>query len=152
MKPASPEQIAAVEIIKELRRVGHQAYLVGGCVRDLLLGRAPSDFDVATSAPPREVLNLFPKTYAVGMQFGVVLVCSEVDGHETQTEVATFRNDGAYSDGRHPDAVSFSSSPEEDVQRRDFTINGLLLDPLKEGTPEDAVLDFVGGRADLKAG
>src|SRR5579884_2134935 len=151
MQQFSPEQLAAIEVVKTLRAIGHQAFLVGGCVRDLLLGRSPSDFDVATSARPEEVLRLFPKTYAVGVQFGVVLVCSEVEGQETQTEVATFRNDGIYSDGRHPDAVSFSSTPREDVLRRDFTINGLLLDPLAAGEPEGAILDFVGGRADLEA-
>lgn len=117
--------------------------MVGGCVRDLLLGRPPADFDVATSALPDQVLALFEKTFAVGAHFGVVLVCTG----EIVTEVATFRSDGAYSDGRHPDAVRFSTSPEEDVKRRDFTINGMMLDPAN-----DAVLDFVGGIQDLNAG
>ncbi|HEV2112824.1 MAG TPA: CCA tRNA nucleotidyltransferase [Terriglobales bacterium] len=144
---------AATDIVRTLRQRGHQAYLVGGCVRDLLLGRQPADYDVATDATPAEVMRIFPQTYAVGAQFGVVLV--PVDGISTPeaskkqcVEVATFRSDGLYSDGRHPDQVRFSKDPKEDVQRRDFTINGLLLDPLKN----DEVLDFVGGRADLSAG
>ena len=112
-------------------------------MRDLLLGRSPEDFDVATSAPPEQVLTLFEKTFAVGAHFGVVLVCSG----EIVTEVATFRSDGAYSDGRRPDAVQFSASPEEDVKRRDFTINGMMLDPV-----DNSVLDFVGGKKDLDAG
>jgi len=123
---------AALSILRTLRAHGHQAYLAGGCVRDLLLGRSPKDYDVATSAEPSVVLDLFPRTFAVGAHFGVVLVstknASEDDGQPTLTEVATFRSDGAYSDGRHPDAVRYTKSPEEDVQRRDFTINGLLLD------------------------
>ena len=147
----------AVQIVRTLRQSGHQAFLVGGCVRDLLLGHEPTDYDVATDATPDEVMRIFPETYAVGAQFGVVLVPardpkSETGNQEAGTgnsiEVATFRNDGLYSDGRHPDQVSYTKNPEEDVRRRDFTINGLLLDPL-DG---DKVLDFVGGRADLKAG
>jgi putative nucleotidyltransferase with HDIG domain len=134
---------AAEEIVRRLRAAGHQAFFVGGCVRDLLLHRDPKDFDVATSALPEQVLALFEKTFAVGAHFGVVLVSLG----EVVTEVATFRNDGAYSDGRHPDAVRFSSSPEEDVKRRDFTINGMMLDP-----DTDKVLDWVGGVADLQAG
>ena len=140
---------AATAIVKTLRDAGFQAYFAGGCVRDLLLGRMPADYDVATSARPDAVLAMFPKTFAVGAHFGVVLVVSDGDGSEVMTEVATFRNDGAYSDGRHPDAVRFSESAEEDVQRRDFTINGMLLDPLRDDG--GAVLDFVGGRADLDA-
>jgi poly(A) polymerase len=139
----SAEREAATAIVARLRSTGHQAYFVGGCVRDLVLGRAPKDFDVATSATPDQVLNLFEKTFAVGAHFGVVLVCTG----EITTEVATFRSDGAYSDGRHPDAVRFSTSPEEDVKRRDFTINGMMLDPA-----DDSVLDLVGGRQDLNAG
>ncbi|MEO6119152.1 MAG: CCA tRNA nucleotidyltransferase [Terriglobales bacterium] len=138
---------AAIEVVRRLRQHGHEAYLVGGCVRDILLGREPADYDVATAGTPDEVMHLFPRTYAVGAQFGVVLV-PEDDG-DGATEVATFRSDGLYSDGRHPDEVRFTKSAEEDVRRRDFTINGLLLDPLKG---DDAVLDFVNGRADLKAG
>jgi putative nucleotidyltransferase with HDIG domain len=143
--PGSPAQHAAAQIVARLRAAGHQAYFVGGCVRDLLLGREPQDFDVATSALPDQVLTLFEKTFAVGAHFGVVLVCT--DELEITTEVATFRSDGVYSDGRHPDAVRFSSSPEEDVKRRDFTINGMLLDPAN-----NQVLDYVGGRNDLQAG
>ena len=112
-------------------------------MRDLLLGRQPQDFDVATSARPEQVLAMFEKTMAVGAHFGVILVCTG----DSVTEVATFRSDGAYSDGRHPDAVRFSDTPEEDVQRRDFTINGMMLDPV-----DDRVLDFVDGLHDLHAG
>lgn len=140
---------SAVEIIRILRERGFQAYLVGGCVRDLLLGREPADYDVATDATPQEVMAVFPRTYAVGAQFGVVLV-DNGDRHlgaDNCIEVATFRNDGIYSDGRHPDQVRYTKNPQEDAQRRDFTINGLLLDPLEN----DKVLDFVGGQADLKA-
>jgi poly(A) polymerase len=173
-------QSAAVDIVRTLRRRGYQAYLVGGCVRDLLLGRPPADFDVATDATPQEVMRIFPQTWAVGAQFGVVLVpvrsngalpgaeglkrsqaaegeptqeerdvagVPEFKAHQQVIEVATFRSDGLYTDGRHPDQVTYSSDPREDVQRRDFTINGLLLDPLT-----NEVLDFVGGRADLEAG
>ena len=145
------QQSAAGHIVKVLRDAGYAAYFAGGCVRDFLLGRDPKDYDVATNALPELVLSLFPRTFAVGAHFGVVLVASDVDGAEVLTEVATFRNDGAYSDGRHPDEVRFSQSAEEDVQRRDFTINGMLLDPLSENF-DTAVLDYVGGRADLAAG
>jgi poly(A) polymerase len=130
MQPATPQSEAALEIIRALRTAGHQAYLAGGCVRDLLLGRAPADYDVATSATPDIVLEMFPRTFAVGAHFGVVLVAPDAEDTQFVTEVATFRSDGAYSDGRHPDAVRYTTSPEEDVKRRDFTINGLLLDPL----------------------
>jgi poly(A) polymerase len=144
---------AAVSIVRTLRAAGYQAFFAGGCVRDLLLGLEPNDFDVATSATPNVVLNLFPdkKTLTVGAHFGVVLVC-ENDG--TSTEVATFRHDGAYSDGRRPDAVQFSTDAREDVLRRDFTINGMLLDTAiyeKTNDPAAATLDYVGGRADLAA-
>jgi poly(A) polymerase len=132
----------AVEVVKKLRDEGHQAYLVGGCVRDIILGREPADYDVATSATPEQTLGIFPKALAVGAQFGVVLV--PFGTHKV--EVATFRSDGIYSDGRHPDEVRFSKTAEEDVQRRDFTINGLLLDPLDH----DTVIDYVGGRADIE--
>jgi poly(A) polymerase len=149
----NPHYTAAREIVLTLRAAGHQAYFAGGCVRDLLLGLDPQDFDVATSATPDAVLNLFPsqKTLAVGAHFGVVLVC---DGDDVKTEVATFRHDGAYSDGRRPDAVRFSSDAREDVLRRDFTINGMLLDPLifeEAGDAPAATLDYVGGRDDLAA-
>ena len=142
----------ATRIARTLREHGHSAYLVGGCVRDLLLDREPADYDVATSATPHEVIRIFPQTFAVGAQFGVVLVPVRRDTPEGERdnyaiEVATFRSDGAYSDGRHPDEVQFSKDARLDVQRRDFTINGLLLDP---DTRE--VLDYVGGREDLKLG
>src|SRR6476660_9313710 len=136
----------AISIVRTLREHGHQAYLVGGCVRDLLLGCEPTDYDVATDATPDEVMRIFPETYAVGAQFGVVLVPLRDDANRT-VEVATFRSDIGYSDGRHPDQVRFSQSAREDVERRDFTINGLLLDPVK-----NEVRDFVGGRKDLDAG
>jgi poly(A) polymerase len=139
--------------VKTLRGSGHLAYLAGGCVRDLLLGRSPSDFDVATSATPDIVLSMFPRTFAVGAHFGVVLVAPENAEDRFVTEVATFRSDGVYSDGRHPDVVRYTTRPEEDVKRRDFTINGLLLDPLGDsGDLRTAVLDFCGGIADLDAG
>src|SRR5271165_3529213 len=114
----------ATNIVRELRSRGFQAYLAGGCVRDTLLGVVPADYDVATDATPAEVMRIFPETYAVGAQFGVVLVPVPKDGnnavaeHRHPIEVATFRSDGAYSDGRHPDQVQYSKSPEEDVQRR----------------------------------
>ena len=138
---------AALSIVQMLRAAGHQAFYAGGCVRDRLLGREAKDVDVATSATPERVLAMFPRTFAVGAHFGVVLVVtSDGEGGEVQTEVATFRRDGAYSDGRRPDAVRYSDDPREDVERRDFTINGMLYDPFV-----DQVLDFVGGRADIEA-
>src|SRR5438045_5649319 len=162
----------AVSIVHTLREEGYQAYLVGGCVRDLLLGREPADYDVTTDAMPEEVIRIFPDTYAVGAQFGVVLVpapkeeSDSIDGADPDSndpgaagsvitdhsktgviEVATFRSDMGYSDGRHPDHVRYSKDPREDVERRDFTINGLLLDP-----SNDEVLDYVGGQRDLKLG
>ena len=136
----------AISIVRTLRERGHQAYLVGGCVRDLLLNRDPADYDIATEATPDEVMRIFPETYAVGAQFGVVLVPeSNADG-AAHVEVATFRSDIGYSDGRRPDQVRFTRDAREDVQRRDFTINGLLLDPLT-----NEVLDYVGGQRDLQA-
>jgi putative nucleotidyltransferase with HDIG domain len=148
----------ATSIVQTLRQRGFQAYLVGGCVRDLLLGLEPKDYDVATDATPERVIAIFPETYAVGAQFGVVLVSAphrevandvstEAASRSHTVEVATFRSDIGYSDGRHPDDVRFSRDPREDVARRDFTINGMLLDPLN-----GEVLDFVGGRKDLEAG
>ena len=121
-------------------------------MRDLLLGREPADYDVTTSATPDEVIRIFPQTYAVGAQFGVVLVPVRQDTPDGEPdnyaiEVATFRSDGAYSDGRHPDEVKFFKDARMDVQRRDFTINGMLLDP---DTTE--ILDYVGGREDLQRG
>jgi len=188
---------SATSIVRILRQAGHQAYLVGGCVRDLVLGREPADYDVATDATPEQVMRIFPRSYAVGAQFGVVLVPADsvirpqafpppqttsrdvarnVSGAPSGSaerdvtsyvsterqehalpaeladktaliEVATFRSDIGYSDGRHPDQVRYTSSPQEDVQRRDFTINGLLYDPI-----EDKVLDYVGGLADIRRG
>jgi poly(A) polymerase len=132
----------ANSICDVLRRNRYQALLVGGCVRDLLLGREPADYDVTTDAAPEEVMKLFPESVAVGAQFGVMLIPR--DG--LKVEVAAFRSDVGYSDGRHPDRVVYSKTPEEDVQRRDFTINGLLM---RHDTGE--VLDFVGGQDDLKA-
>ncbi len=146
---------AALHIVQSLRARGFQAYFAGGCVRDLLLGVTPKDYDVATSAFPEQVLLGFDRTFSVGMHFGVVIVCAanKDEGCEIQTEVATFRSDGQYSDGRRPDEVSYSDTAEEDVLRRDFTINGMLLDPidLTEENLHGKVLDFVGGRADLEA-
>jgi putative nucleotidyltransferase with HDIG domain len=133
----------ASSIVGQLRAHGHAAWLVGGCVRDLLLGRAPKDFDVATSAKPGEMLRLFPNAGQVGAHFGVVMV----HGDAAHVEVATFRSDMEYTDGRRPASVHFEASPEQDVLRRDFTINALLLDPF---TGE--ILDYAGGRADLAAG
>jgi poly(A) polymerase len=130
-------------ICDALQNAGFQAFLVGGCVRDLLLGREPADYDVATSATPEQVLNLFPDGVTVGAQFGVILVPRE----GVRVEVATFRSDVGYTDGRHPDQVVFASSPEEDVKRRDFTINGLVM---RHNTGE--ILDFVDGQTDLRAG
>jgi len=151
----SAAQIAAERIVVELRRAGYEAYFAGGCVRDLLLGVAAKDFDVATSAHPDIVLTLFPKTFAVGAHFGVVLVCDDVDGAEIVTEVATFRSDGAYLDGRHPAEVRFATSAREDVLRRDFTINGMMLDPVLQRATcnlTSSLLDYVGGQNDLRAG
>src|SRR5262245_54869076 len=136
MKPDS-----AIEIIKELRRHGHEAYFVGGCVRDMVMQIEPSDYDIATSAHPKEIMSIFPRTEAIGAQFGVVLVIQR--GHPF--EVATFRSDEAYIDGRRPTGVIFTDA-KQDVLRRDFTINGLLCDPL---TGE--VIDYVNGRADIEA-
>ncbi len=129
-------------IAGRLREAGYTAYLAGGCVRDRLLGHEPQDFDVATDAPAAMVQKIFPRTVPVGVQFGVVLVVVD----EQPVEVATFRADAVYLDGRHPSSVRFSS-PQEDAQRRDFTINGMFIDPVT-----DAVIDYVGGQADLQAG
>lgn len=139
--PKKSSREDAVEIVKRLRAAGHVAYLAGGCVRDLLLGLEPKDYDVATDAPPERVRKLFNNTQAVGAAFGVILV--RLGG--SQIEVATFRADMEYADGRHPVGVRFTSA-EEDAKRRDFTINGLFLDPI-----DDRVIDFVGGQEDLRA-
>jgi poly(A) polymerase len=151
---------AALQAVRLLRQRGHQALWAGGCVRDLLLGRNPADYDVATSATPDEVMRIFPQTYAVGARFGVVLVPLKVLGTGDERghvipghiEVATFRSDGAYLDGRHPDSVRYTTSAQHDVERRDFTINGLLLDPLSErpNTPHGELLDYVEGQRDLE--
>ncbi|MGH7855883.1 MAG: CCA tRNA nucleotidyltransferase [Candidatus Binatia bacterium] len=131
----------ALGIVRRLRDAGHTAVLAGGCVRDRLLGLEDpaGDYDVATSARPEEVQRLFPRNVSVGAQFGVILVL----GDGVKVEVATFRSDDAYVDGRHPQSVRFTT-PEEDARRRDFTINGMFYDPI-----EDRVLDYVGGREDL---
>jgi len=137
----------AREIARQLSAAGHRALFAGGCVRDTLLGRVPSDYDIATSAHPAEVLRLFPAAQLVGAKFGVVIV----EG----VEVATFRNDGSYLDGRHPESVTYSDDPEIDAQRRDFTINGMFLEPESDPAPDSdslTVLDFVGGQRDLDAG
>lgn len=131
----------ARKIVSRLRHAGHEAYYAGGCVRDQLLGKEAHDIDIATSARPEEVQALFSRTVAVGAQFGVIVVVLE--GGEFQ--VATFRADGAYVDGRHPSDVTFTTA-EGDAQRRDFTINGLFFDPV-----EERVIDFVDGVRDLKA-
>jgi len=138
----------ADRIARALRAAGHQAYLVGGCVRDILLQREPADFDIATDATPERVQELFPRSLAVGAKFGVIVVLDETtDENPLQVEVATFRSDVGYTDGRHPDEVVYAKSAEEDVKRRDFTINALLLDP-----ETNEILDYVGGRKDLAAG
>jgi poly(A) polymerase len=159
MLAGTPQFELAMQVLQQLRAAGHQAYFAGGCVRDLLLGHIPKDFDVATSATPDIVLSMFDRTFAVGAHFGVVLVASGDEEGYTTTEVATFRSDGAYSDGRHPDAVKYTTSAEEDVKRRDFTINGLLLDAHRTAEFFDnpaklreAVIDFVGGVQDLQDG
>jgi putative nucleotidyltransferase with HDIG domain len=131
----------ALAVISRLRSAGHQAYLVGGCVRDVLLGVEPKDYDVSTDARPDRILDLFPNSGRVGASFGVVLVREGF----CQVEVATFRSDHDYTDGRRPDFVHFETDPRADVLRRDFTINGLMMD-----TDTGGVLDFVGGREDLK--
>ena len=132
---------AARKIAERLRDRGHIAYFAGGCVRDMVRGLTPKDYDIATDARPENVQALFSRTYAVGAHFGVIIVLE--DGF--QFEVATFRSDEAYIDGRHPSAVQFSS-PEEDARRRDFTINGMFLDPAS-----NKVIDLVGGQADIGA-
>lgn len=132
---------AALEIARRLRDAGYQALFAGGCVRDRLLGREPKDYDIATNATPAQVLKCFPKGNEVGAHFGVILVKHQ--GH--MVEIATFRTDGSYSDGRRPDHVVFSTA-QEDAQRRDFTINGLFEDPVS-----GEIIDYVGGQADLQS-
>ena len=140
-QPDSMMESTARNIVRKLRSAGHVAYYAGGSVRDLLRGQVPKDIDVATDARPKVVQKMFPRTYAVGAHFGVIVVLEE----GFQFEVATFRSDGAYLDGRRPAEVHFSTA-EEDAARRDFTINGMFFDPEKA-----EVIDFVGGRADLEA-
>src|SRR5437762_5503017 len=137
----SPMEKTAREIAARLRENDYIAYFAGGCVRDMVRGLTPKDYDIATDARPEAVQKLFPRTYAVGAHFGVIIVLE----NGFQFEVATFRSDEGYIDGRHPSAVRFSS-PEEDAKRRDFTINGMFYDPVAE-----EVIDFVGGRADIAA-
>ena len=132
----------ALSIVRRLRAAGYESYLAGGCVRDMLLNKEPQDYDITTSAKPGEIAKIFPDTIPVGAQFGVILVV--VDG--TPFEVASFRHDGPYLDGRHPSHVRYGSL-REDVLRRDFTINGMIYDPV-----DDAVIDLVNGRQDLQAG
>jgi poly(A) polymerase len=141
MKTHTLMESTARDIARQLREAGHVAYFAGGCVRDLLRGQTPKDFDIATDARPEAVQKMFPRTYAVGAHFGVIVVLE----NEFSFEVATFRSDGAYLDGRRPAEVHFATA-EEDAARRDFTINGMFFDPEKE-----EVIDFVGGRADLDA-
>ncbi|MBI1884461.1 MAG: CCA tRNA nucleotidyltransferase [Chlamydiae bacterium] len=130
----------ALYIISTLRQTGFEALFAGGCVRDMVMGKEPHDYDIATRALPEEVMKIFPRTVPVGVQFGVVLVLCE----DEQFEVATFRSEGGYTDGRHPSCVKFTSS-REDVLRRDFTVNGLLYDP-----QENKVIDYVGGVKDIE--
>src|SRR5205814_1554090 len=140
MKP-SPMEEAARKVAARLREDGRIAYFAGGCVRDMVRGLVPKDYDIATDARPEVVQKLFPRTYAVGAHFGVIVVLE----NDFQFEVATFRSDGAYLDGRRPVEVHFATA-KEDAARRDFTINGMFFDPEK-----DEVIDFVGGRADVDA-
>ncbi|MGF1579425.1 MAG: CCA tRNA nucleotidyltransferase [Gemmataceae bacterium] len=141
------EREFALQVVQRLQEAGYQTLWAGGCVRDELLGIQPKDYDVATAARPEEVRGLFRRTIAVGMSFGVVEVLGpRLDGDFLKIQVATFRADGEYSDGRHPDKVTFCSA-REDALRRDFTVNGMFKDPIK-----DELLDYVGGQEDLKAG
>lgn len=135
----TPRQLS-INIIRRLRQHGHESLLAGGCVRDRLLGVRPKDYDVATSASPQQVQELFSRTLPVGAAFGVIIV---MDG-DVQVEVATFRSEGPYADGRHPSSVRFATA-EEDARRRDFTINAMFYDPLSR-----RLIDFVGGRSDLE--
>jgi len=133
-------QATAREIVARLLAAGHVAYFAGGCVRDLLRGQVPKDIDIATDARPDDVQKIFSRTYAVGAHFGVIVVLE----NGFQFEVATFRSDGAYLDGRRPTEIHFADA-EEDAARRDFTINGMFFDP-----EANEVIDFIGGRADLE--
>lgn len=139
--PMTDRERAARDLCATLRDAGHRALFAGGCVRDRLLGITPKDFDVATSALPEQVMGFFPRTVAVGAAFGVILVQTEAG----PIEVATFRHDGPYLDGRHPSSVTFTNE-REDAARRDFTVNAMYLDPAT-----DEILDYVGGQTDLAA-
>lgn len=138
-----PDWNFSIEIIQTLTQQGYIAYLAGGCVRDLILSRVPHDLDIATSAQPDQVEQLFAKTVAVGKAFGVIRVLNPQSPHQ-EIEVATFREDGVYTDGRRPEMVSFSSA-EKDAQRRDLTINALFFDPLKI-----EIIDYVDGQKDIQ--
>lgn len=140
--PDEKQRAVATEVVRELRAAGHEAWFVGGCVREMLLQHLPKDYDVTTDADPDRVEELFDHVVEVGRRFGVMTVVRE----GVHVEVATFRTETSYSDGRRPDSVEFSTA-EEDVSRRDFTINALLYDPIRE-----EIVDHVGGRADLQAG
>src|SRR5947209_4102306 len=140
------EREFATDVVRRLRAAGFEALWAGGCVRDMLMGREPHDYDVATDARPEQVQALFRRTAAVGASFGVVEVIGpRVDGEHLIVQVTTFRSDGNYSDARRPDTVMFSTA-REDAQRRDFTINGMFFDPIA-----NELFDYVGGRADLDA-
>ena len=141
MAQSFTERERALVVLERLCDAGHTTLIAGGAVRDYLLGREPVDMDVATSATPDEVTALFPKVVPVGIRFGVVL--GLIEG--VPVEVATFRRDSVYEDGRRPVSVIYTLSPEEDARRRDFTVNGLFLDP----EDNDRVIDYVGGEADL---
>ena len=132
----------AMKVVSKLQQSGYLAYFAGGCVRDLLRDEIPTDYDIATNALPEQVISLFSKTRSVGAHFGVIIVISG----EFVFQVATFRNDGSYGDGRRPETVEFTS-PEEDVLRRDFTINGIFYDPV-----EDRTIDYVNGQDDISSG
>jgi len=143
LKPFPSELLDfAREVVVELRKAGHKAFCVGGCARDTLLGIEPKEYDITTSATPEEVSEIFPHTVPIGVSFGVILVITG----KYQFEVAAFRKDQSYSDGRHPDKVTYSSEEQEDVLRRDFTINGMLYDPVQE-----EVIDYVDGIRDIKS-
>jgi poly(A) polymerase len=143
LKPFPSELLDfAREVVVELRKAGHKAFCVGGCARDTLLGIEPKEYDITTSATPQEVSEIFPHTVPIGVSFGVILVITG----KYQFEVATFRKDQSYTDGRHPDKVIYSSEEQEDVRRRDFTINGMLYDPI-----EEEVIDYVDGIRDIKS-
>jgi poly(A) polymerase len=152
-KASPPEaRAAALAIVRALRSQGHTAYFAGGCVRDELLGLAPTDYDIATDATPDRIRSLFKRTAEVGAAFGVVLVTpgkEEGIAHQATVEVATFRSEGPYSDRRRPDSVTFSDA-KSDALRRDFTINALFIDPLKPDTDQSRVIDYVGGQEDLR--